>query len=122
MKVGKGRNVQKLLYPEYKRNPEYMIGFKKISFNIPYTCGFWGSFSVQKCTSMKRCICCQFNSYGSLVPDVEKVLCGHGHCSFGEVVVSCPAWWFVWFILCTLSVVVCRTVTEIVDVFVILIL
>lgn len=42
--------------------------------------------------------------------------------ALGEVVVSCLARWFVWFILCTLSMVVCRTATEIVDVFLIFIL
>lgn len=35
-----------LLYPGYKRNLGCMIGLKKISFNIPYTCSFLGVASL----------------------------------------------------------------------------
>lgn len=119
MKVGKERNVQKLLYPGYKRNLGYKIGLKKICFNVPCTSIFLGWLLRTECSCMKRFICYQFNS---IVPDVERCSVVMDIAALGEVVVSCPARWFMWFILCTLSMVVCRTVTEIVDVFRILIL
>lgn len=123
MKVGKGRNVQKLFYPGYKTNLGYMIDLKKISFNVPYTCNFFGVASLCRSAHLWRGLfvinltamtaLCQMLRKYSVVIDIAAL---------GEVAVSCPAQWFMWFILCTLSMVVCRTVTEIVDVFLILIL
>lgn len=54
-KSRKGKKCPEGFYPGYKRNLGYMIGLKKISFNVPYTCSFLGWL-----------LCAEVYSYGEV--------------------------------------------------------